>query len=43
MKVLAGVSSSERGATIGLQTAVQRLSLDPKVTSSRWWPAETDD
>ena len=43
MKLLAGVTSSQRGATSGLHTAVQRLSLDPKVTSSRWWPAENDD
>ena len=43
MKLLAGVSAAHGGDTDGLQLAVQRISLDPKVTSSRWWPAETDD
>ncbi|WP_226657915.1 MgtC/SapB family protein [Leifsonia sp. LS1] len=43
MKLLAGVSATHSGDTDGLQLAVQRISLDPKVTSSRWWPADTDD
>ena len=43
MKVLAGVSALRSADTSGLESAVQRISLDPKVTSSRWWPAETDD
>ncbi|MFE4669377.1 MgtC/SapB family protein [Streptomyces sp. NPDC056716] len=42
-RVLAGVSAQHAGDTAGLEVAVQRISLDPKVTSSRWWPAETDD
>ena len=41
--VLAGVSAHHAGATAGLEIAVQRIGLDPKVTSSRWWPAEADD
>lgn len=43
MKLLAGLSAANGRDTLGLQLAVQRISLDPKVTSSRWWPAETDD
>lgn len=43
MKVLAGVSAQHEGDTNGLEVAVQRISLDPKVTSSRWWPAEAED
>ncbi|MFD5863194.1 MgtC/SapB family protein [Streptomyces chartreusis] len=42
-KVLAGVSAQHAGSTAGLEVAVQRIGLDPKVTSSRWWPAESDD
>ncbi len=42
-KVLAGVSAQHAGDTAGLEVAVQRIGLDPKVTSSRWWPAEGDD
>ncbi|WP_406292887.1 MgtC/SapB family protein [Embleya sp. NBC_00888] len=42
-KVLAGVSAQHVGDTAGLEVAVQRIGLDPKVTSSRWWPAEGDD
>ncbi|MFJ9097307.1 MgtC/SapB family protein [Streptomyces sp. NPDC102405] len=42
-KVMAGVSAQHAGDTAGLEVAVQRIGLDPKVTSSRWWPAETDD
>jgi putative Mg2+ transporter-C (MgtC) family protein len=43
IKVLAGISAQHAGDTNGLESAVQRISLDPKVTSSRWWPAETED
>jgi len=43
MKVLAGVSSQHPGDTQGLEVAVQRISLDPKATSSRWWPVEAED
>ncbi|MFF1573946.1 MgtC/SapB family protein [Leifsonia sp. NPDC058292] len=43
VKVLAGITSQTAGDTAGLQAAVQRISLDPKVVSSRWWPAESED
>lgn len=43
MKLIAGVSAASAGDTDGLQLAVQRISMDPKVTSSRWWPIESDD
>jgi putative Mg2+ transporter-C (MgtC) family protein len=43
MKVLAGVSAHHAGDTSGLETVVQRIGLDPRVTSSRWWPAEVND
>jgi putative Mg2+ transporter-C (MgtC) family protein len=43
MQVLAGVSAQAGGDTSGLEIAVQRIGLDPKVTSSRWWPADVDD
>lgn len=43
MKLLAGVTASVAGDTTGLQVAVQRIGLDPKVTSSRWWPVEVED
>jgi putative Mg2+ transporter-C (MgtC) family protein len=43
MKVLAGVSAHSHSDTTGLELAVQRISLDPKVTSSRWWPSEAED
>jgi putative Mg2+ transporter-C (MgtC) family protein len=42
LRVLAGVSSRIDDDTIGLQQAVRRIGLDPKVTSSRWWPAEEE-
>jgi putative Mg2+ transporter-C (MgtC) family protein len=42
-KLVAGVSTARGGDTDGLQLAVQRISLDPKVTSSRWWAAEAED
>ena len=40
--LLAGVSTST-GETSRLEDAVQRITLDPKVTSTRWWPADEDD
>lgn len=43
MKLLAGMSVSAAGDTTGLQVAMQRIGLDPKVTSSRWWPVEAED
>lgn len=43
VRVLAGVSALRPGDTNGLEVAVQRLSLDPKVISSRWWSAEAED
>jgi len=43
MRVQAGISSDRPGETAGLELAVQRMSMDPKVTSSRWWAVETDD
>lgn len=42
-RVIAGISSDRQGDTSGLQLAVQRISMDPKVTSSRWWAIEADD
>ncbi len=43
IRVLAGVSAQHSGDTGGLESAVQRLSIDPKVISSRWWSAEAED
>ncbi|MBF4574514.1 MgtC/SapB family protein [Herbiconiux sp. VKM Ac-1786] len=43
IKVLAGVSAQDAGDTNGLELAVQRISMDPKVTSSRWWATDSDD
>lgn len=34
---------SHTGDPNGLQYAVQRLMLDPKVTSARWWESEPED
>lgn len=42
-RVLAGVSAQHSGNTGGLEVAVHRISLDPKVISSRWWAAEAED
>ncbi|MBW9093074.1 MgtC/SapB family protein [Microbacterium jejuense] len=42
MRVVAGVSS-EDSATAGLEAALQRMSLDPKVIATRWWPVESED
>jgi len=42
MKVIAGVSS-DAATTGGLEAAVQRISLDPKVISIRWWLTEVED
>lgn len=43
VKVLAGITSNGANDIGGLELAVQRLSLDPKVTSSRWWASEPED
>jgi putative Mg2+ transporter-C (MgtC) family protein len=43
VRVLAGLSAPNANAGPGLELAVQRISLDPKVTSSRWWTAEAED
>jgi putative Mg2+ transporter-C (MgtC) family protein len=43
MAVLVGVAARHAGDIDGLQLAVQRIGLDPKVTSSRWWNAENED
>lgn len=42
ISVLVGVSM-QQGDTSGLEIAVQHMSLDPKVASSRWWRAEIED
>jgi putative Mg2+ transporter-C (MgtC) family protein len=42
MKVVAGISS-DGATTTGLEAAVQRISLDPKVVSIRWWVSEVED
>jgi putative Mg2+ transporter-C (MgtC) family protein len=41
-RVRAGISADHTGNADGLEIAVQRISLDPNVISSRWWPAETE-
>jgi len=41
--VVARVSSADPGVPGVLERAVQRLSLDPKVVGSRWWPTESED
>lgn len=43
VRIVAGISAGPGDQTSGLQGAVQRISLDPKVISSRWWPAEDED
>lgn len=43
MRVMAGVSALHASDTGGLEVAVQRISLDPKVISSRWWVTEAED
>ncbi len=43
MRLVAALSASQGGGTSGLEMAVHRLSLDPKVTSTRWWVAESED
>lgn len=43
IKLVAGVAADAQADTTGLQLAVQRMSLDPKVTSTRWWPVESED
>jgi putative Mg2+ transporter-C (MgtC) family protein len=42
-KVVAEVSAAPGGDTTPLELAVQRLGLDPKVTSSRWWAVGIDE
>lgn len=42
MRMLAGLSIPNAEDHHGLEAAVQRISLDPKVVSSRWWSAEAD-
>lgn len=41
--VLASVTVNKVEDADLLERAVQRISLDPKVTSSRWWPSEDDE
>jgi putative Mg2+ transporter-C (MgtC) family protein len=43
VKIVASLSSNTAGDSSGLESAVRRISLDPNVTSSRWWPVESDD
>jgi putative Mg2+ transporter-C (MgtC) family protein len=43
MRVLAGIVAKHAGDVNGLEHAVQRIILDPKVTSGRWWAVEADD
>lgn len=43
VRVLAGVSAPDRAGSAGLEGAIQRIGLDPKVVSSRWWPTESED
>lgn len=40
--LLAGVSTQGNDAS-GLESAVQRITLDPKVRSGRWWPVDPED
>ncbi len=42
MRVLAGLSVPSAQNHHGLEAAVHRISLDPKVVSTRWWMTETD-
>jgi hypothetical protein len=43
MRVLAGIVAQHAGDIEVLEHAVQRIILDPKVTSGRWWAVEADD
>lgn len=43
VSVLAAVSATSTADSSILEQAVQHISLDPKVTGSSWWPAETED
>jgi putative Mg2+ transporter-C (MgtC) family protein len=43
VRVMAGISAPDSAGRAGLEGAVQRIGLDPKVLSSRWWPAEAED
>lgn len=40
--LLAGVSTQGNDAS-GLESAVHRITLDPKVRSGRWWPVDSED
>lgn len=42
VRVLAGIAT-EANATEGFEVAIQRLSLDPKVLSTRWWTEDPDE
>ncbi|TXK20057.1 MgtC/SapB family protein [Homoserinibacter sp. GY 40078] len=41
--VVAGISAPERAGTAGLESLMQHISLDPKVSSTRWWASDNDD
>lgn len=43
MRVVAGLSVPTAEDHHGLEAAVQRISLDPKVVSSRWWMTEPEE
>lgn len=43
VRIVASLSSKTAGDSRGLESAVRRISLEPKVTSSRWWPVESED
>lgn len=42
VSLIAAVSVQSSDDTDGLEFAMQRIALEPKVTSSRWWLAEQD-
>jgi putative Mg2+ transporter-C (MgtC) family protein len=42
LRVVAELQGPSTLDTSGLENAIQRLGLDPKVLSSRWWPAADD-
>ncbi len=41
--VMVSVSTATPGDSDTLDRVIQRISLDPKVMSSRWWVADVDD
>jgi putative Mg2+ transporter-C (MgtC) family protein len=43
IKLLAGLSSEHGADTSGIERVLQRMTLDPKVSSSRWWTVDTED